>query len=279
MASSSSADAVTAAAAALSLEAATCAHCGQTAAQRGIESLLRCGKCVKEKYTVVAQYCSKACSEEHWDKEHKRWHKERREAVAAKRATYDDEAAAKEAAARQKEAEEKGDEYGMHLARGERLHNTGDIRKAEKEYQKCIKLEPKEPAPHFNLGNAHRDSAEYLLAYKAFLAAVELYPMGKQWAKAVERVCSSRGLAIERIVKCTENYSLFCECEGCKALPKRPEGMGTPEALVNMVEMVVKLRPDDFTVREMYGEAHWDLADTMPEGTRKEKAAKIPVMT
>ena len=29
----------------------------------------------------------------------------------------------------------------------------------------------------------------------------------------------------------------------------------------------------------MYGAALWDLADTMPEGTREEKDAKIPVMT
>ena len=105
------------------------------------------------------------------------------------------------------------------------------------------------------------------------------FPVGeKDWAEAAERVYNSRNLAIDDTAKCPKN-SLFCECEGCKALPERPEWMRTPEDVVNMAARLVKIVPDQYSVWDMYGVAHWDLAATMPEGTWEEKDVKIPVMT
>ena len=93
---------------------------------------------------------------------------------------------------------------------------------------------------------------EYLLSCDAFLAAMKLREEGsKLWAEAAERAYNSRGLAIQYTAKCTENHSLFCECEGCKTLPERPEWMRTLEDVVKMAARLVEILPDDYNVWTM----------------------------
>ena len=200
-AGAASTDAVASAFAALTVDpkSAPCAHCGTTPAQMGREMLpLRCGKCLTEECTVVPMYCSRECNKAHWKKGHKRWHEERREQVVGQEDGFDREAEAKKVAAEEKKAEEKGDEYRVHLARGNRLHVEGEYRLGAREYQECIKMKPKEPEAYCNLGNTHHASTENLLACDAYLAAMKLYPEGsKDWAQAAERAYNSRALAIQ----------------------------------------------------------------------------------
>lgn len=144
----------------------SCWQCG--ALETDTVKLKLCQKCIDEKLTTRAAYCSRECQAANWASEHRRWHKAQRDLATAVQ---------QEAAAVAEEwsqaCADTSDEYTQLLAQALRAGSDGDCRKQMKLAQRAIKLRPEATAAYHVLADALFTSGDFKRAGEQYVMLME----------------------------------------------------------------------------------------------------------
>ena len=158
----------------------SCRKCGVE--EGGTVRLLMCGKCKTLKLTDPAYYCSRECQRADWPA-HKEWHKGLDTLAAGNDITCGgaDGIARRVAEWRTEEANATS-EYDLLVARGQQHVSKMNWKKAAKEFEKAIVLEPDRPEAHASLALAYQNASDARTAREYLAAMRGVEPGTPDWA-------------------------------------------------------------------------------------------------
>jgi tetratricopeptide (TPR) repeat protein len=220
-----------------------CAGCsGEATLRPGFQC---CPRCVQDKLTTPAQFCSKTCFAQHWPA-HKRWHATRDEnapkdgskspeadAVRERRAKHD-----KELHETARFLESKGD-YAQLIAQATDAFMAGDLLQSKKLCQRAIAIDPGWWTAHQLLGDCLSAGGDYVAALAANLRAAEATGPGSDAHRA-----NPTGAPVKNAVACAKAYEAVMLLTDDQLPSDLPEWMTGRKLLLEKAEIVVAAVPE-----------------------------------
>lgn len=151
-----------------------CRMCGTSCAEARM-----CGLCKERRTPDPAYYCSKACAKQHWTKEHRVWHEERKAAMERLIDTRPVDFEREDTAAAATAASENA--YESLIGRADQAALRDNFRDAAKFLRKAILLDPSNPNAHKDLGYIFATVSNDTEAVQHLLKAMELSDAGTEW--------------------------------------------------------------------------------------------------
>lgn len=213
-----------------------------------------CGKCREQHVADPAYYCSKDCAKEHWDQEHRKWHKQlSKERAMAHEGTSRETLETNRALAA--EMVNSDQDYHVLCALSAMARERADFREAVKLLKRAAKLLPTCPQAYDMLGDTYIQSGDMANAAKFFMCAMDMSEAARGTAADEVRWSHAAAMAFTCLAK-------------DPSIPK-PTWYSDPIMLKRFADRAIASRPDAGPALQMRAVAYSSQPEPSPEELRQ----------